>query len=534
MKKLLIIMVLCYAAFLGAEGTLFVGLEGSTPVTYQSNMEGFPEIEWNTLFSMDVSGAAATPDGRIYLCEGAFTTHLYQASLTLDPQQLCTIANDMSALAYGRDTLWGYSNYATPRGIYSIDTETGATELALDVGAYRFFALDYNPVDDLFYGYTEYGASGMYSINIDTGEMIQLAGSIPATNGQGRGMAVGDNTVFLTATRGDDGIPYFAYDIAQGAGGEWVEFPNPYPNYHSTGGAAWIAAPDEIVIVQGHVVGNDYPEMGLPDCLVTLSGNTNYETETDENGDFIFEEVDFNTNYDLEISKDGYDLYSDDIMANLDDLDLGTIILMETPYPAENVTAEETVQYEEVTVSWDDPALRILESYSVYRFLECFNGNPELWDLMIEDTFDNEYVDDGWAELPANLWQYAVIAHYTSGINSEAALSNPIEKIVTGTTEDNASPVQICTLKSVYPNPFNPEVTIAYQLSEAALVEIGIYDIRGRLIKTLCKGNYASGEHQINWMGRDKSDHIQPSSVYLVRISINGILNESAKILLMK
>jgi len=534
MKNLLIIMVLCCAAFLSAEGTLFVGLEGSTPVTFHSNMEGFPEIEWNSLFSMDVSGAAATPDGRIYLCEGAFTTHLYQASLILDPQQLCTIASDMSALAYGRDTLWGYSNYATPRGIYSIDTNTGATELALDVGTFRFFALDYNPADDLFYGYTEYGASGLYSVNIDTGEMIQLASSIPATNGQGRGMAVGDNTVFLTATRGDDGIPYFAYDIAQGAGGEWVEFSNPYPTYHSTGGAAWIAAPDEIIIIQGHVVGNDFPETGLPDCLVTLAGNTDYETETDENGDFIFEEVDYNDNYDLEISKDGFGLYSDEIMVNLDDIDLGTIILMETPYPVENVIAEETVQYEEVTVSWDAPNLRMLEGYSVYRFLECFSGNPELWDLMIEDTLENEYVDDGWAELPANLWQYAVIAHYSSGINSEAALSNPIEKIVTGTTEDNASPVPICTLKSIYPNPFNPETTISYQLSEAAFVEIGIYDIKGRLIKTLCKSNYASGAHQINWQGRDKSGHIQPSGVYLVRISVNGKLNKTAKILLMK
>ena len=74
--------------------------------------------------------------------------------------------------------------------------------------------------------------------------MIHLAGTIPATNGQGRGLAVGNNTVFLTATRGDDDIPCFAYDIAKGAGGEWAGFPNPYPDYHSTGGAAWI--PDEI------------------------------------------------------------------------------------------------------------------------------------------------------------------------------------------------------------------------------------------------------------------------------------------------
>jgi hypothetical protein len=230
-------------------------------------MTGFPDVTWTSGFSFDVSGAAATPERIIYLCEGAFTTHLYQATLETAPQQLCTIEVDMSALAYGRDQLWGYSNYATPRGIYSIDPVSGATELALDVGALRFFALGYNPVDDLFYGYSEYGTSGLYSIDIDSEEMIHLTGTIPATNGQGRGMAVGNNTVFLTATRGDDDIPYFAYDIAQGAGGEWVGFPNPYPAYHSTGGAAWI--PDEI---------DDIPNIGSrsPNIPNTITLSQNY------------------------------------------------------------------------------------------------------------------------------------------------------------------------------------------------------------------------------------------------------------------
>ena len=88
MRSLLIIILLAAISFLVAEGTLFVGLEGSTPLTYISDMEGFPNNNWTSHFSMDVSGAAATPDGQIYLCEGAFTTHLYQASLELVPLKL--------------------------------------------------------------------------------------------------------------------------------------------------------------------------------------------------------------------------------------------------------------------------------------------------------------------------------------------------------------------------------------------------------------------------------------------------------------
>ena len=226
-----------------ATAELFVGLEGSSPVTKSTDLSGFPDVIWENHFAFDVAGAAAAPDGTLYLCNGAFTTRLYMSTDFGIPELTATLSEDIHGLAFGRGNLYGYSNYADPKGIYQIDPVTGDCTLVLDVytgTSFRFFALDYNPRDDLFYGYTEYGASGLYSINIDTGEMIQLAGTIPASNGQGRGMAVGNNTVYLTATRGDDGIPFFAYDLAQGVGGEWTPFTQAYPAYHSTGGAAWI------------------------------------------------------------------------------------------------------------------------------------------------------------------------------------------------------------------------------------------------------------------------------------------------------
>lgn len=334
-----LVVFLLLISCLTAEGTLFVGLEGSSPATFTTDMTGFPNVTWTSGYSFDVSGAAATPDGTIYLCEGAFTTHLYQATLTSAPQLLCTISEDMSALAYGNDTLYGFSNYADPKGIYSIDPASGAATLVLDVytgTGFRFFALDFNPEDGLFYGYTEYGASGLYSINIDTGEMIQLTGSIPASNGQGRGMAVGNNTVYLTATRGDDNIPYFAYDLSQGAGGNWVEFPNPYPAYHSTGGAAFVPAPVPTIQINGRVLGSDEPN-GLENCDVILSGDVTYQGQTDLNGYFLLDDVLANADYSLEISLDGYETYNATIQAGTDDIDLGTIVINEIVYPATDV-----------------------------------------------------------------------------------------------------------------------------------------------------------------------------------------------------
>ncbi|MEA2097202.1 MAG: hypothetical protein U9P73_10995, partial [Candidatus Cloacimonadota bacterium] len=512
MKKITTILTfLCLITFASA-GTLFVGLEGSTPPTYSSDLSGFPAINWTAHYNFDVSGAAAAPEGILYLCNGSFTTHLYEATPSTTPQQICTISEDMHSLAYGRDTLWGFSNYADPKGIYSIDTTTGVATLELDVYTgygFRFFALDYNPVDDLFYGYTEYGASGLYSIDIDTGEMIQLTGSIPASNGQGRGMAVGNNTVYLTATRGDDGIPYFAYDIVQGVGGDWVEFPNPYPAYHSTGGAAFIPDPVTTIELSGHVVGSDQPEVGLADCEVTLIGNESYQMLTDANGDFFFPEVEQNDNYMLEISLEGYDLHTETVVVGIENIDLGTIILNETALPATNVVAVVNVENTEVSLTWNAPAVRELEYYDVFRFLESNNQYPNLWELLSSVIDETVYTDTSWAQLDPDMYQYAIVAQYTNGIEAEAAFSNVVEKLLVGA--DMELPETFINLQN-YPNPFNPTTTISFSVTQNSnFVNLEIYNIKGQKIKSFPIDQFTNSPvHQIIWDGTDSNS--QPVS----------------------
>jgi len=235
------------AVFLAAgqaeAGRLFVGLSSSGVTTRSSDLAGFPDVTWTDHYTFEVEGAAATPEDTLYLCNGAFNTDLYRATLDGYPEFAADLDEDIKSLAFGRDTLWGFSNYADTKGIYSIDTQTGQCVLKLDTYTgygFRFFGLGYNPEDDMLYGYTEYGESGLYSIDLDTGDMVKIADPIPASNSQGRALAVGDDVVYLAATRGDDDIPLYAYDLSQGPGGDWEPFTNPYPSYHSSGGAAWL------------------------------------------------------------------------------------------------------------------------------------------------------------------------------------------------------------------------------------------------------------------------------------------------------
>jgi hypothetical protein len=95
-------------------------------------------------------------------------------------------------------------------------------------------------------------------------------------------------------------------------------------------------------------------------------------------------------------------------------------------------------------------------------------------------------------------------------------------------------------IQSNYPNPFNNATTIVYFVADVgpqpAEIEIKLYDIQGRLIRTLLHSREELGKHNIVWDGRDDSNHELPSGVYFARITQWGIdfINPSRKLVLVK
>jgi len=72
------------------------------------------------------------------------------------------------------------------------------------------------------------------------------------------------------------------------------------------------------------------------------------------------------------------------------------------------------------------------------------------------------------------------------------------------------------------PNPFNPEATITFDMPERGSAGVRIYDVRGRLVRTLAEGHLESGRHRVVWDGRDRSGGPAPSGVYFYRIAAGG------------
>lgn len=73
------------------------------------------------------------------------------------------------------------------------------------------------------------------------------------------------------------------------------------------------------------------------------------------------------------------------------------------------------------------------------------------------------------------------------------------------------------------PNPFNPRTSIRFSLPEAMAVQLGVYDLAGRLVAHLLRGDaFAAGEHQITWDATDMRGTRVGSGVYLLRLQAGG------------
>ena len=84
-----------------------------------------------------------------------------------------------------------------------------------------------------------------------------------------------------------------------------------------------------------------------------------------------------------------------------------------------------------------------------------------------------------------------------------------------------------------YPNPFNPVTSIQYELPENAFVNIRIYDLNGRLVKTLVSKEQTAGYKAIKWAGVDDKGQPVSAGIYLYEIQASEF-RQTKKMVLLK
>ncbi len=94
--------------------------------------------------------------------------------------------------------------------------------------------------------------------------------------------------------------------------------------------------------------------------------------------------------------------------------------------------------------------------------------------------------------------------------------------------------IPLLTQEGNYPNPFNPETTISFNLAEEVPdVSLNIFNIKGQMVRELYNGKLEKGLHQIIWDGKTMSGEQAGSGIYFYRIKADNVI-ETRKIMLIK
>lgn len=88
-------------------------------------------------------------------------------------------------------------------------------------------------------------------------------------------------------------------------------------------------------------------------------------------------------------------------------------------------------------------------------------------------------------------------------------------------------------LRPVYPNPFNPSTTVAFQLPKNVAVKAIVYNMLGQKVRTLIDQPMAAGQHSVVWHGVNESNVPVASGVYFLRFDA-GNFHKMQKMVLIK
>jgi hypothetical protein len=115
---------------------------------------------------------------------------------------------------------------------------------------------------------------------------------------------------------------------------------------------------------------------------------------------------------------------------------------------------------------------------------------------------------------------YAEVAHFSDIVVARKPSH------ATGTASEAAGVPRVSMLYCNYPNPFNPDTEIRFDLAGAGTrtIRLTVYNIMGQEIRELVHGTFASGSHRVRWDGQDNAGHSVGTGIYIYRLEGPGFV----------
>ncbi|MCH8838321.1 MAG: fibronectin type III domain-containing protein [Candidatus Marinimicrobia bacterium] len=195
------------------------------------------------------------------------------------------------------------------------------------------------------------------------------------------------------------------------------------------------------------------------------------------------------------------------------------------PIPVQNLVV--TNQGDDfIELAWDASPISDLAGYSIYLNVDS-TGNP------YADTVDAGHATSvTLSDLEPGLTYYMAVTCYDTDGN-ESWYSAEVSAVTTlGVSREYEIPSDY-TLHPGYPNPFNPSITLPFDLPKGGPISLVIHDIMGREVIRLADGDMTAGYHQVVWNGKGTDGRTLPTGIYIARLTTPDY-SQSIKMLLLK
>ena len=173
------------------------------------------------------------------------------------------------------------------------------------------------------------------------------------------------------------------------------------------------------------------------------------------------------------------------------------------------------VRYTELrqTIFSEEHIYSIIDSVADYLG-PAVDRNFARWPLLGNYIWPNYYVFDTYEEEIDYLKSWT--AQRLAWMDSDILLSLEPSPIAAG-----------FRLNGPFPNPFNPSTVITYELPYDLNIEINIFDLLGRRVRSLLNETRPAGQGSTIWDGKTESGHLASGGVYFISVQVRGPSNGS-------
>ena len=169
-----------------------------------------------------------------------------------------------------------------------------------------------------------------------------------------------------------------------------------------------------------------------------------------------------------------------------------------------------------------------------YGFVQVKRGDSPNWtNIMTVSSWNNQEMFERYINLNSYLNEEELYFRLlmTSDLSDESqgwyvddinlVLNQDMPPNVNTDSNINNIPNKL-TLNPSYPNPFNPNTKISFDLPKSSKVKLQIVDINGRVIANLLSNSLDSGTYNVNWNGTSDSGVNMSSGIYFIILNVDG------------